>query len=170
MALRFVPFGPAHFAELASWFTSEADVVRWGGSQLHYPLDAAQLDTMVGCGTTDRPGISSWMISDGADLVGHGQLRFDWRNGNATLTRIAVAPARRGAGLAGPIVDRLIGLAFAYPDIARLELNVFALNRPAIRTYERAGFKVEGRRRSATIVEAERWDVVVMGLLRSERR
>jgi RimJ/RimL family protein N-acetyltransferase len=66
----------------------------------------------------------------------------------------------------GQVVDR----AFAFDGIERLELNVFSFNTPAIRAYERLGFVKEGVRRSSTRVGPERWDTVMMGLLRSEYR
>jgi RimJ/RimL family protein N-acetyltransferase len=58
--------------------------------------------------------------------------------------------------------------AFAPAEIKRVELNVYAGNAPAIRSYERLGFKAEGVRRSSTIVGRERWDTAIMGLLREE--
>jgi RimJ/RimL family protein N-acetyltransferase len=60
--------------------------------------------------------------------------------------------------------------AFAQPEIERVELNVYAWNTPAIRSYERLGFKAEGVRRSSALVNGERWDTAIMGLLRQEWR
>jgi RimJ/RimL family protein N-acetyltransferase len=58
--------------------------------------------------------------------------------------------------------------AFAFPQIARLELNVYTFNTPAIKAYTRVGFKHEGTRRSSTLVGEERWDTAVMAILRDE--
>jgi RimJ/RimL family protein N-acetyltransferase len=89
-------------------------------------------------------------------LVGHAQLGFDWRNGNALLARVAVAPRARGRGLAGPMLRRIIEEAFARPEIGRVELNVYVWNTPAIRSYDRLGFKTEGVRPSCALIEGER--------------
>lgn len=40
--LRLVPFAPAHFDELASWFSDERELVQWGGPRVSHPLDASQ--------------------------------------------------------------------------------------------------------------------------------
>ena len=64
----------------------------------------------------------------------------------------------------------LLDKAFEFLEIERAELNVFAFNTPAIRTYERVGFVKEGMRRSSTRVGLQRWDTVVMSLLRDEWR
>jgi RimJ/RimL family protein N-acetyltransferase len=66
----------------------------------------------------------------------------------------------------GQVVDR----AFSFGGIERLELNVFSFNTPAIRAYERLGFVREGVRRSSTRVGLDRWDTVMMGMLRTEYR
>jgi RimJ/RimL family protein N-acetyltransferase len=56
------------------------------------------------------------------------------------------------------------------PGIERLELNVFSFNTPALRACERLGFVWEGVRRSSARVGSERWDTVMMGLLKAEYR
>lgn len=102
------------------------------------------------------------------NMVGHAQLGFDWRNGIALLSRVAVAPEARGRGLASEMVRLVVGRAFDFQEIERVELNVYTWNEPAIRTYQRIGFQAEGVRRSSAHVAGERWDTAIMGLLRSE--
>ena len=68
--------------------------------------------------------------------VGHAQLAYEWRDGNARLGRVAIAPDARGQGLARPMVALMIDEAFRAPGIERLELNVYMFNTPAIRTYQ----------------------------------
>jgi RimJ/RimL family protein N-acetyltransferase len=59
--------------------------------------------------------------------------------------------------------------AFRFDDIQRLELNVYAWNIPAVRTYQRLGFGSQGVRRSSTKLGDQCWDTAIMGLLRDER-
>ncbi|MBG6334047.1 GNAT family N-acetyltransferase, partial [Pseudomonas aeruginosa] len=100
--------------------------------------------------------------------IGHCQLLFDRRNGVVRLARIALAPSARGQGLGLPMLEALLAEAFADADIERVELNVYDWNAAARHLYRRAGFREEGLRRSATRVGRERWNVVLMGLLRQE--
>ena len=109
-----------------------------------------------------------WMARRASALVGHAQIAFDWRNGNANIGRVAVAPPWRGRGLAGPMLQLVLSEAFSIEDIERVELGVYTWNAPAIRTYERLGFRGEGVRRSSTRVSDQRWDSMMMSLLRSE--
>ncbi|MCV9999266.1 GNAT family N-acetyltransferase [Pararhizobium sp. YC-54] len=165
---QLVPFTLEHFTVLSNWFASQADVVQWGGPLLSFPLTDEQLRAMLAEADTVPPDRLSWMAQHDGTFVGHAQLGFDWRNGNALLARVAIAPRARGRGLAGPMLRPVLQEAFARPEIERLELNVYAWNKPAIRCYERLGFKTEGVRRSSTLVSGERWDTAIMGLLRHE--
>ncbi len=164
--IKLVPFTPSHFRTLARWFESERDVVQWGGSSVTFPLDDMQLQAMLDEGRSEPPARLCWMAAEHGELIGHAQLRLDWRDGNATLSRVAIAPGARGRGLAVPMVALVIDEAFALPAIGRIELNVYGFNTPAIRTYERLGFAKEGVRRSSALVGSERWDTVVMSLRR----
>lgn len=166
--LRLVPFGPEHFPLLSQWFASQADVVQWGGPALSFPLTVPQLEGMLAEAESVPPSRLCWMVTCKDAMVGHAQLGFDWRNGNARLSRVVVAPAARGQGVARPMLRLIVDEAFARPAIGRVELNVYTWNTPAIRTYEKLGFRTEGVRRSAACVDGVCWDAAIMGLLRPE--
>lgn len=168
--LTLRPFALTDFPLLASWFSSLAEVVQWGGSHLSFPLTQADAAAMLAEGQSTPPSRRCWMACRDGSAVGHAQLAYDWRDGNARLGRVAIAPAERGQGLARPMVALLIDEAFKTPGIERLELNVYMFNEPAIRTYQALGFTLEGVRRSSTQAGAQRWDTGMMGLLRSEWR
>jgi len=50
----------------------------------------------------------------------------------------------------------------------RVTLSVFEYNPRAIRSYEKAGFRHEGRMRGRLNKEGKRWDMLFMGILRKE--
>ncbi len=168
--MRLIPFTTEHFTLLASWFTNEEEVVCWGGPLYHYPLDEPQMRMLLDECQGEPPRRKCWMAEVDGQLVGHIELGFDWRNGNAMLQRVGVNPAFRGKGLAEPMVRLSVDEAFSYPHIFRLELNVYSFNQVAIKVYTKVGFAFEGVRRSSTIVGNERWDGTIMSMLRSEYR
>ncbi len=163
-----VPFTAKDFATLAAWFASEAEVVRWGGPAVRHPLDAAQLQAMLDEGSGERPARLAWSAMEDGAVVGHVQLGLDRRHGNATLSRVAIAPAARGRGLAAPMLELVLEEAFERLGMERVELSVYTFNAPAIRTYERLGFVREGVRRSSVRIGDERWDTAIMALIRGE--
>jgi ribosomal protein S18 acetylase RimI-like enzyme len=68
--------------------------------------------------------------------------------GDAQLLNIAVAPAARGAGAAGALVEH--GMQYlASRAIHEVRLEVQPNNAPAIAVYRRAGFQERGRMRNA---------------------
>jgi RimJ/RimL family protein N-acetyltransferase len=166
--MELKPLAPEHFATLISWFPTESALVQWGGPKLIHPLDDFQLNEMLNDSIRNPPTRQCWMSYDNNVLIGHAQLTYDWKNGNVTLGRVAVAPQCRGQRLAVPMLKLVLGEAFRYPEIMRVELNVFSFNSPAIQTYVRLGFLVEGTRRSSVLVGKERWDTIIMAILRSE--
>jgi RimJ/RimL family protein N-acetyltransferase len=161
-------FTPDDFDELCRWFDSESALVQWGGVLVRFPLDHAQLEDMLALGQATPPSRQCWMVERAGAVIGHIQLAFDRHHGNATISRVALAPQVRGEGLAAPMLRRILAEAFSHPAIERAQLNVFTFNTPAIRTYERAGFRTEGIHRAAVRVGAARWDTMAMGLLRHE--
>ncbi|MFJ8442555.1 GNAT family N-acetyltransferase [Kitasatospora griseola] len=62
------------------------------------------------------------------------------------------------------LVDHLFG---AY-RLGRLELDTWSGNERAVRAFTGLGFREEGRRRSAVLLEGKRYDTVLFGMLREE--
>ena len=76
----------------------------------------------------------------------------------------------RERGLGREAMELLCYYGFRMLNLNRIGLRVYEYNPRAIRCYERAGFRVEGRRREARYWNGRYWDVVVMGRLAAEGR
>jgi len=53
-------------------------------------------------------------------------------------------------------------------NLARVTLSVYEYNPRALRSYEKAGFRIEGKTRSERVFEGRRFDAIWMGILREE--
>lgn len=166
--MQLITFSSQHFDELISWFPNENSLIQWGGPGVSYPIGHGQLQSMLDDGQHQIPTRFCWMATDKGTIVGHSQLFFDWKNENARLCRIAIAPESRGQGLAKSMVTLVIHRAFGYLNINRVELNVYTSNEAAIRTYENLGFADEGASSVSTLVGDKHWESNQMALLRSE--
>jgi RimJ/RimL family protein N-acetyltransferase len=166
--IRLVPFRGAHFETVAAWFGSETETVEWGGPDATYPVDDAMLAAMLAESRGSLPARRCWSAERDGRIVGHAQAAFDWRAGSARLGRVAVAPEVRRSGVARSMLREVVAEIFAHPEIQRLELNVYRHNTAAISLYERLGFAHEGNRRSAVPVGDQRWDTLIMAMLRSD--
>lgn len=167
--IYLVPFAAEHFDELIGWFSTEAELVQWAGPTFDFPLDRRQLEGMLSETRSEPPERLVWAaLAEDGRMVGHVQVAIEHRSGVGRLARVGVKPAERGHGFALAMLERAVDFAFAMPGMERLELNVYTFNAPAIRTYEKLGFSSEGIRRSSARVGTERWDTLMMGLLKGE--
>ena len=73
-----------------------------------------------------------------------------------------------GRGYGTEAMQLALRYAFTELNLRRVTLDVFEFNQRAIRSYEKAGFRREGRERQAVQREGRRWDVLIMGILREE--
>lgn len=94
--------------------------------------------------------VSGWMGRNAFVGIGIGN-RTDW-----------------GKGYGTDAMKLALRFAFTEINLERVTLNVFEYNPRAIRSYEKAGFKHEGRMRGGLLKDGKRWDMLYMGVLREE--
>lgn len=73
-----------------------------------------------------------------------------------------------GKGYGTDAMRVILRYAFTELNLHRVTLGVFEYNPRAIRSYQKAGFKIEGRARQEMKRDGKRWDVLYMGILREE--
>jgi RimJ/RimL family protein N-acetyltransferase len=73
---------------------------------------------------------------------------------------------RKGYGTEA--MQLILRYGFTELNLQRISLNVFEYNQRAMRSYEKAGFRLEGCLRRAMQREGRRWDILYMGILRKE--
>ncbi len=112
-----------------------------------------------------------FMIRTLADdkLIGFvGLSGISWTNGNCW---VGIGIGERdywGKGYGTDAMRAVLRFAFQELNLHRVSLNVFAYNARAQRSYEKAGFRIEGRTRELMLREDVRHDVIEMGILREE--
>ena len=94
--------------------------------------------------------VVNWSGRDAFVGLGIGEIEY-WGNGYGT-----------------DVMNVLLRFAFTEVNLRRVTLTVFEYNPRAIRSYEKAGFRHEGRVRKVLNKEGRRWDVLFMGILREE--
>ncbi len=102
-------------------------------------------------------------------LIGFMAL-FDesWQHGDA-LVSIAIGEREYWSkGYGTDAMQVMLDYVFNELNLRRLTLIVFEHNPRAIRSYQKAGFVLEGRVRGAMQREGRRWDWFWMGILREE--
>ncbi len=119
----------------------------------------------------DKPNEYAFVIRTLADNRAIGSIGLDgicWSNGDA-FVGIGVGDREYwGRGYGTDAMRVILRFAFMELNLHRVSLDVFEYNPRAIRSYEKAGFKVEGRVRQALNRDGRRWDMIFMGILREE--
>jgi RimJ/RimL family protein N-acetyltransferase len=92
---------------------------------------------------------------------------LDLRMGTAEVTCWAL-PAARGRGMTSTAVGAATRFAFGGLGLARVAYQWAVGNHPSARVAARCGFVVEGRQRSAWVVDGVRVDVMMAARLASD--
>ena len=111
-------------------------------------------------------GIQS--LEDGK-LIGSTGLEGNIRTHGEAFVGIGIGePAFRGKGYGTDAMRVILRFGFLELGLHRVSLNVFEYNQRAIRSYQKAGFSIEGVSKKALLRDGKRWDLVWMGILKEE--
>lgn len=165
--ITFRPFTISDARALLAWAQTPDELLQWAGPRFRFPLDESQLVDYADTTDEHRHVISA--VDGDGQVVGHAELNVIPEHELGQIGRFAVAPHMRGRGVAGRLMDWLMGFAFDELHLHRLELVVFSFNEPALRCYKRVGFREEGLARHARKATDGYWDLIHMGMLQSWR-
>jgi RimJ/RimL family protein N-acetyltransferase len=131
--------------------------------------EEAWIDEMVQANATHQPERADFTIHDRRDgaPVGTSGL-FDINHHHARARFGILLGERRGEGLGSEAARLTLDWAFNVLSLRNVLLEVLPWNAAAIRAYEKAGFKLVGRRRDAILAFGRRWDEVYMDAVADE--
>jgi diamine N-acetyltransferase len=153
-----------HLPDLATWFNDPE--VRAGLAHrglVNVEAEEKWFEAMTEAGGAPRPTAIAFAVHSaaGGELVGacslegidHNFLRADF---GIFLGR------RRGEGIGSDATRLTLDWAFHILGLRNVMLEVYDFNESAVRAYERAGFRVIGRRRDAVLALGARADSILM--------
>ena len=166
--VRLDPLGPEHFA--AVWpGLADGEMLRLTGTRGTFTEEGVRAHLERIGAADDR---ADWAIIDraGGGFVGEIVLNeLDEENASMNV-RIALAPGLPGRGYGTEAMTEVLDPAFEAIGLHRVQLDVYAFNPRAIRSYEKAGFTVEGRQRDTLYWDGEWTDSVLMSVLADDPR
>lgn len=107
------------------------------------------------------------LVAEGeSGMVGWCDVTPDLREGfrHSGTLGMGLLPEFRGIGLGRALLVRTLDEAWQ-TGLSRIELEVFGSNEAAMGLYEWAGFRLEGRKVAARILDGQEDDIVLMALL-----
>jgi diamine N-acetyltransferase len=158
------PLKREHLASLGRWINDPE--VRRGLAYRGLANDDSELkfyEEMTEAGGAPRPTDVVFAVHDAADgeLVGIcGIHEIDHNFARAELG--IYLGRRRGTGIGTDAVRLALDWCFLILGLHNVMLETFEFHEQARRAYERAGFRVIGRRRDAVRAMGQRWDSLLM--------
>jgi RimJ/RimL family protein N-acetyltransferase len=134
------------------------------------PLTRAAFDSRQARSTEDEEAglkVAFMVDLEGAAVGSASLFGFDSFAGHAEAG-IHLVPEARGRGVGTAAMLQLVEFGFVRRNLRRIHLQAIASNVHALRSYEKAGFVVEGRLREHAWVRGAYEDIVLMGILRAE--
>lgn len=153
---------------------NDPEVVHWaaGGNPCFGPVTAEAVRSGFETMLRLNPNESTvFTVEDLADDTVIGMVDYrdlDPLAGSATVGITIGERDRWGRGHGSDALRLLVDHLFGAFRLHRIELDTWSGNERAVRTFIKAGFREEGRRRSAVMVAGKRHDTVLFGMLREE--
>ncbi len=163
---------PAERSDLPTFvrWLNDAEVVRHLAlrSPLSMAMEEGWFDQMLAAQGKRQYLFVICLIADGRQ-IGTTDLRdINQEDGNAAFGIVIGEKAEWNKGYGTDALSAICDFGFGALRLERIELDVYAGNDRAQRSYEKAGFQVEGTLRRAHFSEGEHVDVTRMALLRDE--
>ncbi len=128
---------------------------------IHTMVETGKVDQLVICLKDDN-------CEEGIP-VGSVYIRdIDWNHNKAEYGIFIGEESARGKGIGSQTAALMIQYCFEQLKLHRLFLRVFADNKQAIRSYEKAGFVQEAYLKDDVRIQGEYRDIVLMGIINPE--
>jgi RimJ/RimL family protein N-acetyltransferase len=143
------------------------------GLLIYSPLSMVQEERWFS-GVLERPSEEQPLVievhkDDGWTIIGNiGLHNFDWRCRTAEVGIFIGDKSYWNQGFGTKAMRLMLQYGFDTLNLNRIGLDVYENNPRAIRSYEKAGFVHEGRKRQAMYRDGKYLDVHVMSVLRAE--
>jgi RimJ/RimL family protein N-acetyltransferase len=172
---RLRPIERSDLPRFVVWF---GDPEVRAGLDMFLPIGEAQEERWFEQNLARPPAQQAWAIeAQGAGAEAEpgwthigscGYHEIDWRN-RAGEVGIAIGDKSQwGKGYGTDAMRALVRLGFDQLNLNRVMLRVYDDNRRAIRSYEKVGFKMEGRLRESNFSNGRYRDTLIMAILRPE--
>ena len=159
-------------AENDSRWTQDSEYWRLLTTDTQRPFSAKKVQEFIEKElTSEKPDLYFFSIHtlEGDRMIGGISLDgIQWSHGDCF---VGIGLGDRdywGKGYGTDAMRVILRFAFTELNLHRVSLDVFEYNPRAIKSYEKAGFRLEGRVHQAIRRDGQRWDILFMGILREE--
>jgi len=165
--VRLTVFNPETDAEVMSKWNHDSEYSRLLDAGAAYIWTPKQIKDWL----EKEKDLHFFIIRTLADDRPIGMIDLSGFNWTARHAWVGIGLGERefwGKGYGTDAMRILLRYAFDELNLNRINLNVFEYNQRAQKSYLKCGFVEEGRARQAMLRDGKRWDIVFMGILKSE--
>ncbi|HUH03475.1 MAG TPA: GNAT family protein [Kofleriaceae bacterium] len=167
--VRLRPVGEADVDDILGWVNDReivGNLASFSGTPFSREDEVAYVRAMM-ASNVDR--VFSVLAADDGRYVGQiGIHQIFWRSRVGRLSLVIGSKDEWGKGFGSAAIARILDLAFGHEELHKIWLMVFRTNERSRRTYERAGFTVEGTLREEYFHDGAWHDMVRMSMLSHE--
>jgi len=160
------------FAHMRAW-VNDTDTTRYLSGIFARPQTEQNTQGFLNIVLAGEDDARRFVVADKKDESYLGQLDLygiDWHSRHAEVGFVLASEPTRGKGIGTEALKLLLGYAFDTLGLNRVQLEVNAGNKRAIRCYEKAGFVFEGTRRQHIYRDGAFCDMHIMSVLEHEWR
>ncbi len=165
--VRLAVFDPEKDAETWMKWNRDSEYSRLLGAEPAYQWTPKQIKEWM----EKEKDLYLFIIRTLADDRAIGMIDLSGLNWAARHAWVGIGVGERefwGQGYGTDAMKVMLRYAFQELNLNRVNLNVFEYNERAVKSYLKSGFVEEGRSRQAMLREGRRWDIIFMGILKSE--
>ena len=156
-------------SRICSWVKSEPALIQWSGPIFSWPMTQKQFYQHLKAAKNENATLYPFGLYRGSLIIGYCELfGYNRKSQSANLSRVIISPVHRNKGYAQVMIKSVLKFGFVELGLNRIGLGVFDFNKPAIKCYKNAGFKLEGTIRESAKVGDNYWNCHLMSILRKE--
>ncbi|WKS95663.1 GNAT family N-acetyltransferase [Riemerella columbina] len=154
-------FKEENIEKLISWIDNAEDLMQFAGPKFTFPLTKSQILESL-----EDKNRFAFTVKNKDDIIGHAEIYFT--KNSFALGRILIDNENRGKGYGKLLTEKLLDFGFQKTDMEFAELNVFDWNKPAIKSYEKAGFVINPNKSLKRTINGKSWTALNMRIYRKD--
>ncbi|WP_040952189.1 GNAT family N-acetyltransferase [Gorillibacterium massiliense] len=164
--VRLCASRPEDAAALALW-SEDADYLRNLDTEFAIPRSVESFEKSIENSSNSLEFRLRTLEDD--TLIGFVALfRMEWNNQCGKMAIGIGDPNFRGKGYGTDALRLILRYGFCELNLNRIGLDVISYNKRAIHAYQKVGFQVEGTMRESVLRDGQKFDRILMSILRNE--
>lgn len=145
------------FVYLQKWITDQRTHALWCANIIPYPLRKETLAIVLENDARDWGGKAYTMLDEYERPIGFFVFSVNKNDNTGFLRFVVLDNTLRGQGVGVQMLQQISEFAFELTGVSAVQLNVFDVNLPARKCYEKVGFVEDAMTPNVFVFQNEQW-------------